>query len=67
MQELGSERVVVEMRGERVHDGAADGGGEHHRRHAAFGSGVIAHKEAVETVDHLAERFVVREERSVET
>jgi hypothetical protein len=27
VQELGSQRVVVEVGGERVHDGAADGGG----------------------------------------
>jgi len=28
----GSERVVVEVRGERVHDGTADGGSEHQER-----------------------------------
>jgi len=62
VQELGSERVIVEVCGERVHDGTADGGREHHRRHARLGSGVSAHEETVEAVHHLPERVEVREE-----
>jgi len=62
VQELGSEHVGVEVCGERVHDSAADGGREHHRRHARLGSGVSAHEETVEAVHHLPERVEVREE-----
>ena len=61
-QELGSERVVIEIGDEWMHDGAADRGREHGGRNAVTGPGIIAHQEPVETVHCLPEWFVVSEE-----
>jgi hypothetical protein len=61
-EELGAQRLVVEIGNERVHDRAADRGGEHRGRHAIVGGSVRAHEDAVEAVHHTPERLVVGEE-----
>ena len=44
-EQLAPQGVVVEVGDERVHDGAADGGGEHGGRHAIVAAGVVAEQE----------------------
>ena len=60
-EQVGPERLVVEVGDERVYDGAADCRREHRRGHASIGPGVVTHQQPVETIHHLPERFVVRE------
>ena len=42
-----------------MHDGAADGGRDHGRRHAGVAGGVVADQHSVLAIHELLERFVL--------
>ena len=61
-QKLRSERFVVEVRHEGVHDRTTNCRGEHCCRHAGVRPRALSHEKPVQTIHHVPELFVMREE-----
>ena len=62
VQELRSQRVVIEVRDEWVYHSATDRAGQHRCLHPRLGAGNVTDQCAVETRKELLERFMLREE-----